>query len=38
MFWYDYFGKGYAVWYGPEMVDFFSTEEECQAFIEEMNK
>lgn len=36
MWWIDFFGSGFAVWFGPDMVDIFQTKEEAVAFVEVM--
>ena len=38
MWWIDNWGEGFAAWYGPDMVELFSTKEEAEAFVEEMRK
>ena len=38
MYWIDVFGKGYAVWFGADVVQDFDSLEEAEEFIVEMNK
>ena len=37
MWWIDYWGNGFAAWFDCDMVELFSTREEAEAFIMEIN-